>query len=174
MRLLRIDEVLDVVPPLYERVARRWVGTIGRPEWMWKRYLKAATEPASTPFGKGEFVAVHTDADGVDDGYVHYETELSEEFADHRSPVRARSTTCGAQRRTSSSRSGSTCSTSTSEVWQADGATRQRSHPARAPRRRAYETRQIVDEQWLRLLDVDAALTARTYGPCSGDASRSP
>ena len=32
---------------------------------------------------------------------------------------------------------------------------------------RAYETRQIVDEQWIRLLDVDAALTARTYGPCS-------
>ena len=32
---------------------------------------------------------------------------------------------------------------------------------------RAYETREITDEQWLRLLDVDAALTARTYGPCS-------
>ena len=32
---------------------------------------------------------------------------------------------------------------------------------------RAYETRQIDDEQWVRLLDVDAALTARTYGPCS-------
>ena len=81
MRLLRTDEVLDVVPALYERVARRWVGTIGRPEWMWKRYLKTATEPASTPFGKGEFVAVHTDIDGVDDGYVHYETELLEQFA---------------------------------------------------------------------------------------------
>ncbi len=81
MRLLRCDEVFDVVPPLYERVARRWVGTIGRPEWMWKRYLKAATEPAPTPFGKGEFVAVHTDIDGVDDGYVHYETELLDEFA---------------------------------------------------------------------------------------------
>ena len=32
MRLLRTDEVLDVVPALYERVARRWVGTIGRPD----------------------------------------------------------------------------------------------------------------------------------------------
>ena len=31
MRLLRGDEVFDVVPALYERVARRWVGTIGRP-----------------------------------------------------------------------------------------------------------------------------------------------
>ena len=69
------------MPALYERVARRWVGTIGRPEWMWKRYLKTATEPTSTPFGKGEFVAVHTDIDGVDDGYVHYETELLEQFA---------------------------------------------------------------------------------------------
>ncbi len=61
MRLLRLDEVLEVVPPLYDRVARRWVGTIDRPPWMWKRYLKEATEPASAPFGKGEFVAVHAD-----------------------------------------------------------------------------------------------------------------
>ena len=32
---------------------------------------------------------------------------------------------------------------------------------------RAYETRQIIDEQWIRLLDVGAALTARSYGPGS-------
>ncbi len=167
MRLLRGDEVFDVVPPLYERVARRWVGTIGRPEWMWKRYLKAATEPASTPFGKGEFVAVHTDIDGVDDGYVHYETELLEEFA-----------------------IAFTGSGTVHDLWGASDAVelalwqylfdidlvktwRASERPVNDPIRRAlydvraYETRQISDEQWLRLLDVDAALTARTYGPCS-------
>jgi predicted acetyltransferase len=30
---------------------------------------------------------------------------------------------------------------------------------------RAYETRQRIDDQWVRILDVDAALDARTYGP---------
>lgn len=165
MRLLRCDEVFDVVPPLYERVARRWVGTIGRPEWMWKRYLKAATEPAPTPFGKGEFVAVHTDIDGVDDGYVHYETELLDEFA-----------------------IAFTGSGTVHDLWGASDAIelalwqylfdidlvktwRASERPVNDPIRRAlfdvraYETRQISDEQWLRLLDVDAALTARTYGP---------
>jgi predicted acetyltransferase len=33
---------------------------------------------------------------------------------------------------------------------------------ARDPR--AYAVKRVIDEQWLRLLDVDAALTARTYG----------
>jgi predicted acetyltransferase len=167
MRLLRGEEVLDVVPSLYERVARRWVGTISRPEWMWKRYLKAATEPTATPFGKGEFVAVHTGIDGVDDGYVHYETELREEFA------------------TAFVGSGTV-----HDLWGGSDAVelaiwqylfdidlvktwRASERPVNDPIRRAlydvraYETRQISDEQWLRLLDVDAALTARTYGPCS-------
>ena len=35
---------------------------------------------------------------------------------------------------------------------------------------RAYDTRQRLDELWLRLLDVDAALTARSYGPAAGSA----
>ena len=34
MRLLTYGEVLDVVPPLYERVARWRVGSISRPDWM--------------------------------------------------------------------------------------------------------------------------------------------
>ena len=168
MRLLRLDEVMDVVPPLYDRVARRWVGTIDRPAWMWNRYIKGATEPASAPFGKGEFVAVHSSATGVDDGYIHYETELVGGLHDavhrHRHgprPVRR-------DRRRRAARCGSTCSTSTSiTAWQAEE--RPVSDPIRRSLHdvRAYETRAIVDEQWVRLLDVDAALSARTYGPCA-------
>jgi predicted acetyltransferase len=30
---------------------------------------------------------------------------------------------------------------------------------------RAYETRQRMDDQWVRILDVDAAMSERTYGP---------
>lgn len=167
MRLLQFDEVLEVVPPLYDRVARRWVGTIRRPDWMWQRYLKGATEPASEPFGKGEFVAVHTDVDGVDDGYVHYETELKEDFA-----------TAFAGTGTIHDLWGATPSVELA-LWQylfdidLVKSWRASERPVNDPIRRAlfdvraYETRQVTDEQWFRLLDVDAALTARTYGPCN-------
>jgi hypothetical protein len=67
VRLLAPDEVLDVIVPLYERTATR-PGVISRPPWMWVRYF----EPALTAGGDPEFVAVHSDAHGADDGFVHY------------------------------------------------------------------------------------------------------
>ena len=36
---------------------------------------------------------------------------------------------------------------------------------------RAYETRQRLDDQWVRILDVDAALGERTYGPIDATVS---
>lgn len=167
MRLLRLDEVMDVVPALYDRVARRWVGTIGRPEWMWKRYLKGATEPASAPFGKGEFVVVHSDADGIDDGYVHYATDLVEGFAVTFSGGGTIHDLFGASAEVELALWQYLFDIDLITTWQAE------ERPVNDPVRRAlhdvraYETRQIVDEQWIRLLDVDAALTGRSYGPCS-------
>ena len=79
---------------------------------------------------------------------------------------RQRSATCGAPHRRSRSSCGGTCSTSTSIVtWQAgirptDEPVRRAMHDARA-----YEARQRLDDQWVRILDVDAALATRTYGP---------
>ena len=81
MRLLPYTEVLAVVPDLYERVARWRVGSISRPAWMWTRILKDAAQPTAEPYGKGTFVAVHSDADGVDDGFVCYEVAWDETFA---------------------------------------------------------------------------------------------
>jgi predicted acetyltransferase len=167
VRLLRMDEVLDVVPPLYDQVARRWIGTIGRPTWMWKRYLRGATEPATAPFGKGEFVAVHSDAEGVDDGYVHYETSTVESFG---APFTAEGTIhdlWGASDEVELALWQYLFDIDLITTWEAS------ERPVNDPIRRAlhdvrgYETRAIVDEQWVRLLDVGAALTARTYGPCS-------
>ena len=42
---------------------------------MWKRYLQNAIALG----GDGEFVAVHTSTDGVDDGFVHYAVKWKEE-----------------------------------------------------------------------------------------------
>ncbi len=168
MRMLAMDEVLDVIPPIYDRSARRRVGTIGRPAWMWERYLKGATEPTDTPFGKGEFVAVHSDPDGVDNGYVHYEVSFAEQFGENPTGSGVIHDLFGLSDDVELALWRFLFEIDLVAVWKADerpvdDAIRRAIHDVRA-----YETRQIVDEQWLRILDVEAALSTRTYGPASG------
>jgi len=165
VRLLSYVDVLDTVPPLYEAVSRWRVGSISRPGWWWKRTLKEATQPTDTPFGKGSFVAVHSDADGVDDGFVFYDVDWDESFATN--PVGE-----GKVR----DLWGSTPAVEV-ELWRFlldidlivswEAAVRPVDEPVRRAMHdsRAYETRQRMDDQWVRILDVDAAMTARTYGP---------
>ena len=165
VRLLSYVDVLDTVPPLYEAVSRWRVGSISRPGWWWKRTLKEATQPTDTPFGKGSFVAVHSDADGVDDGFVFYDVDWDESFATN--PVGE-----GKVR----DLWGSTPAVEI-ELWRFlldidlivswEAAVRPVDEPVRRAMHdsRAYETRQRMDDQWVRILDVDAAMTARTYGP---------
>ncbi len=165
MRLLGYGEVLRVVPPLYDSVARWRVGTVSRPTWMWERTLKDASQPTESPFGKGSFVAVHTDAAGNDDGYVYYDVDWDEGFATN--PVGAGTVRdlWGAS------------PTVEIELWRFlldidlivswEAAVRPVDEPVRRALHdsRAYESRLRLDEQWVRILDVDAALRACTYGP---------
>jgi predicted acetyltransferase len=160
MRLLRPDEVLATVGACYPRVAPLHVGAIDRPAWLVARYLE---DPAA---GTGNrFVAVHESVDGEIDGYVDYETSFVSEF--------------GAMPH------------GTAQVHDLWGATpavevalwryvlsidlvrrvRAEERPIDDPIRwavhdyRGVRLGQRWDEQWLRLLDAEAALAARTYGP---------
>ncbi len=165
MRLVHHTEVYNVVPPIYDHAARWRVGSISRPAWMWTRILKDASEPIGVPFGKGSFVAVHTTADGTDDGYVFYDVGWDDEFAINpvgKGKVRELWGTSPAVEL---------------ELWRylldidlvvewvaearpVDDPVRRAMHDSRA-----YETRQRIDDQWVRILDVDAALGQRTFGP---------
>ena len=51
---------MDVLPPLYDRIATA-PGVISRPEWLWRRYYEQALELG----GDAELVAVHRNADGA-------------------------------------------------------------------------------------------------------------
>ena len=171
MRLLRYDEILGVVPQLYEDIARWRAGTISRPAWWWERTLKDATRPTETPFGKGSFVAVHTAGDGTDDGFVQYDVDWDETFAVN--PVGAGKVAdlWGAS------------SAVELELWRYlldidlvvewEAAVRPVDEPVRRAMHdsRAYETRQRLDDQWVRILDVAAALNERTYGPVDAPVS---
>lgn len=159
VRILDRAEMLDVVPAIYDRALRR-TGAITRPPFLVKRYLGDALEG-----DKASFVVVHTGIDGVDDGFAHYTTDWA-----------------------TGSFSQSTGKGEVHDVWGTTPAVELalwqhivdidlvrtwevEERPVDDPLRlavadpRAYEAKLRFDEQWVRLLDVETALRARTYRP---------
>lgn len=164
MRLLAYTDVLDVVAPLYERVARWRVGSISRPTWMWPRILKDASRPTAEPYGKGSFVAVHTDRSGTDDGYVVYDVDWDETFAKNPAGAGKVRDLWGASLEVELELWRYLLDIDLITTWKSeprpvDEPVRRAMHDSRA-----YEAVQRFDDQWIRILDVEAALTARTYG----------
>ena len=171
LRLLAHTEVLDVVPPLYERVGRWRVGSISRPDWMWKRILEDASEPTTSTYGKGSFVAVHTDAAGDDDGYVFYDVDWDEPFATNPTGAGKVRDLWGASPTVELELwrfllGIDLITTWTAERRPVDEPVRRAMHDSRA-----YEARQRFDDQWVRILDVDTALREREFGAARSDVS---
>jgi predicted acetyltransferase len=161
MRILAADEVLDVVRPLYDRVATR-PGVISRTEGMWKRYFADALKAG----GDAHFVAVHTGEDGVDDGFVHYSLKWREQQyallgAGDGDVFDLFAATPAVELALWSY----LCEFDLVRQWHAEE--RPIDDLVRLAVRdpRSYHVRVGGwDEQWLRLLDVDTALQARSYG----------
>lgn len=158
LRVLTRAETLATVVDIHSRVGFDRPGAISRPHWMHERSLEHAlgTEKAT-------YVAVHSSPEGFDDGYVRYTLDWPEVFGEH---------------------TGGTCQVG--DIWAASPAVelalwkyvleldlihqiRAFERPVDDPLRfaisnqRRYITRGRTDEQWVRLLDVDVALRARTY-----------
>ena len=171
MRLLGHTEVLDVVPDLYDRVARWRVGSISRPEWMWERILREASRPTETKYGKGSFVAVHSDANGIDDGYVFYDVDWDETFAANPTGAGKVRDLWGASPAVELELWRYLLGIDLITTWRAD--VRPVDEPVRRAMNdfRAYEARQRIDDQWVRILDVEAALRERRFGPTRSDVS---
>lgn len=159
VRVLQRSEILGVVPAIYDRVISR-PGAITRPAFLWERYLDDALTG-----DKAGNVVVHTSVDGVDDGFAHYTVAWHEEpFIDTYGVGEVHDVF------------GATPAVELA-LWEFlvgidlirhyDVEERPLDDPMRlAVRdRRACETRQRFDEQWLRLLDVESCLAARTYRP---------
>ena len=163
MRLLRPDEILPTVIEVYDRAARR-PGVLKRPEWMWRRYLEKAIEPG----GDAEYVAVHTSADGVDDGWVHYSAKWVEARS---TPLRGAGEVYdlwGVTPAVELALWDYLCNVDLVDEWYADERPVDDVIQFAVADTRAYRTKWLFDEQWLRLLDVDAALTARQFADVDG------
>lgn len=152
-------ELLEVVPPLYERVAHRRPGIITRPGPWWPRYLRDAIEQK-----KGSYVVVHLDHDGGPDGYVHYEASWDESsFATSTGEGKVRDL-FGADASIELALWQFLFDLDLVTRWTADQRPVDDLVRLAVRDRRAYRPTSIADEQWLRLVDVDRALAARTYG----------
>jgi predicted acetyltransferase len=160
VRLLDRSAVLDVVPPLYERILRR-AGNVTRATPMWQYQLEDVLTG-----DKPNYVAVHTGVDGEDDGFVHYSVKWTDgssvaEFAG----LGEVHDLWGVSPQVELALWRYLCDIDLVRRYTCD------QRPEDDPMRlavadpRAWQVTERIDEQWLRLLDVEAALRARTYRP---------
>ncbi len=161
VELVEPDEVVETVSSVYAKALGRRVGQITRPDFFWDRIYENAIKAKH-----GAFVAAHRRPDGVIDGFANYAIKWGS-FDDD-------PTTGGL---------GSVFDlvAESDEVelalwrylmdidlirsWSAN--CRPIDDPLREAvwDRRAYRVDAVIDEQWVRLVDVNAALTARSYNP---------
>lgn len=149
------DRALDVVPPLYDRIAFTRPGVIRRPEWMWRRYLEGFLDGS-----KPRQVVVHRDASGTADGYVDVETAWDD---DDRHAVASVHDLWGATPEAEAAL--------WRYVFDIDLVRTIKSEERPVDDlvkwflvdRRDLRVTSVWDEQWVRLVDVDTALGARAY-----------
>jgi predicted acetyltransferase len=164
MRILERDEILDVLPPLYDRVATR-PGTITRPMFFWRRYFEDALKQG----GDAHWAAVHRDPAGRDDGFVHYHVKWSESSFEDAAGVGQVYDLVGATPAVELALWAYLADIDLVRTWTSDERPVDDVVRLAIPNQRAFSVRNGGwDEQWLRLLDVEAALGARTYGDAVG------
>lgn len=159
-RLLDRDEAVDVVGDLYHRVGRRRVGAVTRPASWTRRYLGEMTDGS-----KRSIVAVHTSAEGVDDGYVHYTVEWNDDHPDGPQGKGHVDEVFAATDAVELALWQFVCDVDLVTRWHSDERPLDDHVRFAAHDGRGYRVRSVDDEQWVRLVDVDVALATRTYAP---------
>ena len=162
MRLLTADEFPAVVDEVYRRCLDRRPGLITRPEPWAERHFQAVGE------GKeNALVAVHLDERGEPDGYVYYTTSWAETLDQggrgkiHDVFAVSDDVELALWRYL--------LTIDLVETWTSPGRPIDDLIIEAVADRRAHRVTSVMDEQWLRLVDVDTALAARTYSPSGGE-----
>lgn len=161
-RMLAAEEVLAVVPALYERCALRRPGAITRLPSFYTRYFGPVIDRSES-----SYVVVHTNADGVDDGYVHYSTKWAEDGSTSRG-VGEFFDVFAVDDATELALWEFLFDIDLVSEWTSDERPIDDVVAAAVHDPRAYERVHVDDEQWVRLIDVDAALRARRYQAVRG------
>jgi predicted acetyltransferase len=161
VRLVRGEEGAKLVPPLYDAFRRRRTGALTRNDRYWEIWFQ---DPERWRGGaSARFVAVHESDDGVADGFASY--RFKEDWDDHanRSQVRVQGVYA-------------TDEEVEAALWRflfdIDLAVTVKSHarplddpiPWRLTDHRGWRVTAVGDWLWACLVDVAAALSARSYG----------
>lgn len=163
-RLLLPDEIEDIVLPIYDASMHRRPGIVSRPTSWWKRYLGDALRAT-----KPSYVVVHLDQHGTADGFVHYDVAWNEDgpLGGHGEVHDIIGTNDAAELALWEY----ILDIDLIRTWKADERPLDDILRAAVADRRAYATKSVDDEQWVRLVDVDAALSARTYNDVNGSVT---
>ncbi|MDH3301098.1 MAG: GNAT family N-acetyltransferase [Acidimicrobiia bacterium] len=156
MRLLSVDEVPAVVDEVYRRCLGRRPGLITRPDPWVERHFRAVGESKDNAL-----VAVHLDGGGEPDGYVYYTTSWSETLEQGGKGVIHDVFAVSDEVELALWRYLLTIDLV--ETWKSLGRPIDDLVIEAVADRRAYRITSVMDEQWLRLLDVGVSLRARTY-----------
>lgn len=157
VRLVDADEVLALLPELYERIQRERPGMMGRPAGWWQRTYVRRLRP-----DEQMFVAVHTGPDGADGFALYTPAEGEPPGWD----LEATLTVLDLQAANPLARN---------DLWrfllgvdlvrEVVAYLRPVDEPIEAMLVNRHAVRpEVEDELWLRLVDVPAALAGRTYG----------
>ncbi len=160
-RFVPRDEIRATVEPIYERALHRRAGMVTRPPSWWGRYFDDATKPATSTY-----VVVHERDDGVADGYAHYSVAWSEP-AIHGGKGDVHEV-IGIDDASELAMWAYLFDIDLVRTWTCDERPLDDLVREAVTDRRAYAVNEVDDEQWVRLVDVDAALRARTYNAAAG------
>jgi predicted acetyltransferase len=158
-RILTRGELLAVLPPLYDRVATR-TGVISRTMFLWDRYLEDALRG-----DKGSHVVVHTAVDGTDDGFAHYAVKWNEISFTEAVGIGEVHDLWGATPEVELALWDYLTGIDLVRSYKVDERPPDDVLRWAANDRRCVAVKDRFDEQWVRLLDVEVALAARTYRP---------
>ncbi len=166
IRFVAPDEVLATVESIYDASLHRRAGMVTRPASWWRRYLADALV-----LGTASHVVVHEREPGRPDGYAHYDLAWNEGgpgLGGGRGTVHD---VIAVDDATELALWGFLLDIDLVRTWQAgerpvDDIVRDALRD-----RRAYAVTAVDDEQWLRIVDVDRALRARTYAPVPGSVT---
>lgn len=161
VRLVDADEAFELFPPVYERVRATRAGMLSRDERWWKEHRLA--DPESWRRGASRKFYAAVELDGVVEGYAYYRIKDEWEEGFSKSEVRvieALATSVEADRALWSFLHGIDLIIRVSaSIFDLGSAL-----PLLVRDPRALGLR-VGDGLWLRLVDVDAALRARSYRP---------
>ena len=158
VRLVEVSEARKILPEIYERIGAARPGTIARTPGWWDTRLLTGAE------GDQLRVAVHSDADGIDDGFALWNTRINDHRFDNGVCTLQVSDLRGAD------------AVAAVELWRfllnldlanvIVAADRPLDEPLEwwLADSRQCRVRGLHDDLWLRLVDVPTALAARAYG----------